>query len=207
MIREALPITYHTVTLGAMTRAGHTLAEISEQDEVGEQHTRTVQASAGLRGETGTIAVEAAAPRTKRHKGHWKPRSPRVWITGIHQASPLREEASCPVFGVCGGCQLQHMRYDAQLEWKRLVVGQLLQESGFDNPPVLETVACDDPWHYRNPMRFSLNRSGQPGLTARGTHRVLPLACCPIAHEQINPAPAVLSTVPNQLPHGPVRRA
>ena len=207
MIREALPITYHTVTLGAMTRAGHTLAEISEQDEVGEQHTRTLQVPAGLPGETVTIAVEAAAPPPKRHKRHWKPRPPRVWITGIHQASPLREEASCPVFGVCGGCQLQHMRYDAQLEWKRLVVRQLLQESGFDNPPVLETVACDDPWHYRNHMRFSVNRSGQPGLTARGTHRVLPLACCPIAHEQINRALAVLSTLPNERPQVLVRCA
>ena len=56
-------------------------------------------------------------------------------------------------------------------------------------PPLLETVPCDDPWHYRNHMRFSVNRGGQPGLTARGTHRVLPLTSCPIAHEQINTRP------------------
>ena len=206
MIREERPISYHTVTLGAMTREGDTLAEITEQVEVGEQHTRTLHIPAGLPGERVTIAVEAPAPPPKRRKRHWKARPPRVWITEIHYSSPLRTQAPCPVFGICGGCQLQHMRYNAQLEWKRSVVQQLLHDTGgFDTPPVLETVACDDPWHYRNHMRFSVNRSGQPGLTARGTQRVLPLTSCPIAHPQINLALEVLSAHPNERPQVLIR--
>jgi len=206
MIREERPISYHTVTLGAMTREGDTLAEITEQVEVGEQHTRTLHIPAGLPGERVTIAVEAPAPPPKRRKRHWKARPPRVWITEIHHSSPLRTQAPCPVFGICGGCQLQHMRYNAQLEWKRSVVQQLLHDTGgFDTPPVLETVACDDPWHYRNHMRFSVNRSGQPGLTARGTQRVLPLTSCPIAHQQINLALEVLSAHPNERPQVLIR--
>src|SRR5439155_21930308 len=103
-------------------------------------------------------------------------------------------------------CQLQHMQYEAQLVWKRSVVEQLLCDSGcFANPPLLETVPCDNPWHYRNHMRFSVNRSGQPGLTARGTHRVLPLTCCPIAHEQINRALQVLSQRVNAQPQALIR--
>src|SRR6266849_3766189 len=194
MIREERPISYHTVTLGAMTREGDTLAEITEQVEVGEQHTRTLHIPAGLPGERVTIAVEAPAPPPKRRKRHWKPRPPRVWITEIHTASPLRTQAPCPVFGVRGGCQLQHMHYAAQLIWKQDVVHQLLSDiGGFTDIPLLPTVPCDPPWHYRNHMRFSVNRSGQPGLTARGTHRVLPLISCPIAHEQINRALSILS--------------
>src|SRR6266849_1662562 len=205
MIRAELPITYHTVTLGALTRDGDALAEITWQDEPDEGRTHTLHVPAGLPGETVTIAIEAAASPPRRRKRHWKPRPPRVWITEIQQASPLRVEAPCPVFGVCGGCQLQHMRYESQLVWKHSIVRQLLQESGFDNPPVLETVACDDPWHYRNHMRFSVNRSGQPGLTARGTQRVLPLTSCPIAHEQINLALEVLSAHPNERPQVLIR--
>jgi 23S rRNA (uracil1939-C5)-methyltransferase len=98
------------------------------------------------------------------------------------------------------------MRYEAQLEWKRSIVQELLHDTGgFAQPPVLETVACHFPWHYRNHMRFSVNRHGQPGLTARGTHRVLPLETCPIAHTQINRALHVLSTVPNQRPQVLIR--
>lgn len=200
------PITYHTVTLGALTREGDALAEFMLSGEDGQPVIHTLPVPAGLPGEVVTIAVEMPAPRAGKRKRHYKPRPPRVWITELHQPSPLRIDAPCPVFGVCGGCQLQHMQYSAQLEWKRAVVDHLLREVGqFADPPLRETIACDDPWHYRNHMRFSVNRDGQPGLTARGTHRVLPLAACPIAHEQINCALAVLSHLPNARPQVLIR--
>ena len=207
MNREAPSITYHRVTLGELTRTGDALADIPEHLEDGTFATRRLPVPAGLPGEEVTIAIESiAATPPKRHRRRWKPRPPRVWITEIHRPSPLRVQAPCPVFGECGGCQLQHLDYPAQLAWKRALVGQLLQEIGhFDDPPLLDTVACDDPWHYRNHMRFSVNRNGEVGLTARGTHRVLPLACCPIADEQVNRALRVISQVPNERPQVLIR--
>jgi 23S rRNA (uracil1939-C5)-methyltransferase len=200
-------ITYKTVTLGALTREGDALAEISELDADGEPFTRSLRVPAGLPGEHVTIAIEAPpAPRPGRHRRHWKPRPPRVWITEIHQPSPLRIEASCPVFGTCGGCQLQHMNYEAQLAWKRYVVQQLLLDiGGFSDPPLLDTVPCAIPWHYRNHMRFSVNRNGQAGLTARGSHRVLPLTECPIAHEKINRALDIINEQENARPQVLIR--
>ena len=200
-------ITYHTITLGSLTREGDALAEIVEQDEAGESHTQLLHVPAGLPGEYVTIGVEAPLmPRPGRRSRRWKQRPPRVWITEIHSPSPLRVSAPCPVFGTCGGCQLQHMQYEAQLEWKRSIVQHLLRDiGGFEHPPLLATVPCDVPWHYRNHMRFSVNRAGQPGLTARGTHRVLPLVNCPIAHEQINHALEVLSQHLNPQPQVLVR--
>ena len=204
MIRsqEEKTITQHIVVLGALTRDGHALAEITTQDEAGMPYTRTLQVPTGLPGERVTIAVEAPSVRPPgRRRRHWKPRPPRVWITEIHEPSPLRIQAPCPVFGTCGGCQLQHMRYDAQLAWKREVVRELLQHvGGFDDPALLETVPCNPPWHYRNHMRFSVDRNGLPGLTARGSHRVLPLTACPIAHEHINQALTVFSQHVNARP-------
>lgn len=204
-MRDERPLTYHTVTLGALTREGLAAAEISERAPDGEPRTTLLQVPAGLPGERVTIAVEPAAIPPKRRRRHWKPYPRRVEIVEIHEASPLRVPARCPVFGVCGGCQLQHLSYDAQLAWKRAVVEGLLREVGhFEQPPLLTPVPCDDPWHYRNHMRFSVNREGQPGLTARGTHRVLPLAACPIAHplidvalplfhQRANPRPQILA--------------
>jgi len=205
-MQQERPMSYHIVTLGAMTREGNTLAEIREQNELGEQQTCALHVPAGLPGERVTITVEAAAPPRMGRRRRRQPRPCRVEISEIHQPSPLRTQAPCPVFGTCGGCQLQHMRYEAQLEWKWSIVRQLLQEiGGFADPPLLETVPCDDPWHYRNHMRFSVNRDGQPGLTARGTHRVLPLTSCPIAHEQINRTLSVLSQVANARPQVLIR--
>ena len=200
-------IIYHRVTLGSLSREGNAQAEIIEKGEDGKESLRSVAVPAGLPGEEVTIAVETFAQTPpKRHRRRWKARPPRVWISEIHRPSPLRVEARCPVFGECGGCQLQHMDYAAQLAWKRSVVAQLLMHSGgFDNPPLLDPVPCDNPWNYRNHMRFSVNRAGEVGLTARGTHRVLPLEACPIAHEQINRALRVLQTVPNARPQVLIR--
>lgn len=208
-ISEERTITHYTVTLGALTREGHASVEISEQDEAGEIQTHRLQVPAGLPGERVTIAVEAPPERRPgRKRRHWKQRPPRVWITEIHEQSPLRIEAPCPVFGTCGGCQIQHMHYTAQLAWKRDVVGQLLQEvGGFNQPPLLDTVPCDIPWHYRNQMRFSVNRDGLAGLTERGTRHVLPLAECPIAHQQINRALTVVNQQINARPQVQIRCA
>ncbi len=100
MIDQEQLISYHTISLGAMTREGDTLAEISELDSEGAQQRRPLHVPAGLPGERVTIAVEAPAqPRPGRRRRRWKPRPPRVWITGIHEPSPLRVQAACPVFG------------------------------------------------------------------------------------------------------------
>jgi 23S rRNA (uracil1939-C5)-methyltransferase len=207
MMSEPPTTSYHRVVLKELTERGDAQAEIVIQREDGEQQTRLLAVPAGLPGEEVTISVQDFAnipPR--RHRKRWKPRPPCVWITEIHRASELRVEPRCPVFGECGGCQLQHMSYPVQLAWKRALVEQLLREvGGFNDAPLLDTVPCDEPWGYRNHMRFSVNRDGQPGLTASGSHRVLPLSHCPIAHEQINRALAVLSGVPNARPQVLVR--
>src|SRR5262245_4638243 len=105
MIQQEHLISYHTVTLGEMTLDGDTLAEISEENEAGERAVRTLHVPAGLPGEQVTIAVETppVPPQRKRHGRHRKHRPPRVEITEIQHASPLRVATPCPVFGTCGG--------------------------------------------------------------------------------------------------------
>ncbi|MBX5458871.1 MAG: class I SAM-dependent RNA methyltransferase [Thermogemmatispora sp.] len=214
MMEVERSLTYHTVTLGPLTRSGLAQAEIPDEQASGTgeaptSRSRVVEVPAGLPGERVTIAIEKPAPSARRRRAR-RQAPPRVWISAIHEASPLRVPAPCPVFGTCGGCQLQHMRYDAQLAWKREVVVSLLSEiGGFDALELREIVRatepCDVPWHYRNHMRFSVNREGQPGLTARGSHRVLPLSSCPIAHERINTVLGVLARHVNPRPQVLVR--
>jgi 23S rRNA (uracil1939-C5)-methyltransferase len=200
---------HYTVTLGALIREGLARAEISEPGPDGQPCTTVLQVPAGLPGERVVIAVEPPVlppPKSKRRRRHWKPYPRKVEIVEILQPSSLRVQARCPVFGTCGGCQLQHLAYTEQLVWKREIVRGLLQETGkFEQPVLLDTVGCDEPWHYRNQMRFSVNREGQAGLTARGTRRVLPLVHCPIAHEYINTSLAIFSQQVNPRPQVLVR--
>ncbi|HEV8190535.1 MAG TPA: class I SAM-dependent RNA methyltransferase [Ktedonobacterales bacterium] len=151
----------------------------------------------GLPGELVEIEVSWSLPRPGRKRAKRVP-PPSVRLLQVLEAAAERVTAPCPVFGECGGCQLQHMAYSTQLAWKTERMRRLLAAAGFDDALVLPAIGSESPWHYRNHMRFSVNREGQAGLTARGSHRVLPLRNCPIAHKRINDALAVLSE--EQLP-------
>ncbi|MBF6589691.1 MAG: hypothetical protein IVW57_04055, partial [Ktedonobacterales bacterium] len=118
----------------------------------------------GLAGELLEVEAQWTLPRPgKRPKKHAPP--PSVRIVAVVEAATERVVPPCPVFGTCGGCQLQQMAYAAQLAWKTQRVRATLSVIGFEEAPVLPALGCDPPWGYRNHMRFSVNRDGQPGLT------------------------------------------
>lgn len=145
-----------------------------------------------LPGETVEVEARWTLPRPRRKRARRVP-PPQVRLVAVADPAPHRAIPPCPVFGECGGCQLQHMDYAAQLVWKRERVIAAMRDAGFDEPPVLRAIGCESPWGYRNHMRFSVNWEGKPGLTARGSHRVLPLTVCPLADPHINGALALLA--------------
>src|SRR5436309_10602551 len=59
-----------------------------------------------------------------------RPRFARAQIEGIQTPSPLRTDPPCPYYGRCGGCRLQHVRYEAQLECKQRQVAECLARLG-----------------------------------------------------------------------------
>lgn len=169
-----------------------------------KRHADVFSVTGALPGELIELEASWSLPRPGRKRARRTP-APVIRLTRVIEASPERVEPRCAVFGVCGGCQFQSMAYPAQLAWKTERVRDLLRAAGFDEPPVLPAIGCEPPWGYRNQMRFAVNREGQVGLTARGTHRVLPLATCPIAHPRINEALALLALSPQPRPQALVR--
>ncbi len=208
----------YEVSLLSLTRegeaVGQVLAEVSEAEEAAlnpsdsrqEILPQTLLVPGGIPGERVIVSVVYPQPRQTRRKKRQRHLAPQVRLVRVLEPSPWRVEARCPHFGGCGGCQFQHIAYERQLEIKReMVMGLLRSEGGFAEPRVLPTLPCAIPWNYRNHMRFSVNREGQVGLTARGSHRVIPLEECPIAHPTINRALKVLADTPQPRPQALVR--
>lgn len=112
--------------------------------------------------------------------------------------SPDRVEPFCPVFGTCGGCQVQHLAYPAQLAWKRGIVENALRRlGGIEDARVRVPVGMADPRAYRNKMALVLARSqASPtpsfGFYAARTHDIVPIEGCPIVMPQLDCAIAGL---------------
>jgi 23S rRNA (uracil1939-C5)-methyltransferase len=65
------------------------------------------------------------------------------------------------VFGICGGCQVQHLAYPAQLRWKRgLVENALSRLGGIANADVQAPIGMDHPRAYRNKMALVAHEAG-----------------------------------------------
>jgi len=112
----------------------------------------------------------------------------------IEQASPDRVDPRCDVFPQCGGCQTRHLRYAAELEWKRRLVTDALVRLGG-----LRDIRVSEVWRarraenagYRNKVTLVCSvRSGQArlGFYSARSHRLVPIATCPVLVERLDEA-------------------
>ena len=95
----------------------------------------------------------------------------------------------CPYFGVCGGCQIQHMKYEKQLEFKRDLVKNTLKKVGGIETQVEETFPSKKTYNYRNKSIFQI--FGEKGKNAFGMFKEksndgIKVENCRIANEVSN---------------------
>ncbi len=78
-------------------------------------------------------------------------------VEQILQVSPERIAARCPHFGVCGGCDYQHIPYDAQLRYKSEILRETLRRLGkIEWAGEIVTHASSSPWGYRNRAQWKV---------------------------------------------------
>src|SRR5215471_8544327 len=80
-----------------------------------------------------------------------KKRFARARLLRVLEPALERVKPPCPYFGECGGCQYQHLGYQAQLQLKRKQVCDLFQRIGELDPHLIAPVIpCPEPFGYRN---------------------------------------------------------
>jgi tRNA/tmRNA/rRNA uracil-C5-methylase (TrmA/RlmC/RlmD family) len=113
-------------------------------------------------------------------------------IVSVLRPSPARVEPACRHFGDCGGCQYQHLDYQAQLALKHHQIRNLLARlGGFPDVPVDPVVPCPSPYGYRNRImvRSQWDRRIQAlviGFIRHDNRFVVDVDHCPIAEPVLN---------------------
>lgn len=101
--------------------------------------------------------------------------------------SEHRVDTRCPVVNVCGGCQIQSLSYEAQLNIKTDKVKNDISRIGkLDGVKIHDTLGMEDPYYYRNKAQFPVAIRGKNikfGFYERGTHNIVDIKSCVIQHE------------------------
>ena len=151
----------------------------STGEGVGKVNGFTVFAHGGLPGETVKVKLESVKKTYAMGR-----------VVDILQTSADRCEPVCPIYEECGGCQLQHLNYEAQLKIKTQQVKDALTRIGhLKHVEVLPTLRATEPTFYRNKMQFPVaTTEGQLeiGCFAAATHRVVDVNNCFIQKEKNN---------------------
>lgn len=102
----------------------------------------------------------------------------------VHRASKFRVDPVCPVYEACGGCQIMHLRYDRQLDFKTDLLRQALkkfQPAGFEDYAIRSTIGMTNPRYYRAKLQFQtrfIKGKVQAGLYAEHSHRLVAIQDC-----------------------------
>lgn len=106
-------------------------------------------------------------------------------IENIVTPSPHRVQPPCPLYFRCGGCQLQHVDYAEQLNYKRQIVYDALTRIGkFTNPLVHPTVPTSKQWQYRRHITLHLKEGKLGYLENDNSTLVEPKTCMLFSEEE-----------------------
>ncbi len=87
----------------------------------------------------------------------------------------------------CGGCQWQHIAYDAQLRFKTDIVReQFARLAKMPDAPVRDAIGMRDPWHYRNHVQFQLDSNDHFCFRALESHQLVQISECHIIHPLVD---------------------
>lgn len=148
-------------------------------DGVGRAEGRVVFVPRSAPGDVGVVELSE------------KGRFARAEFRELRVPSPQRVQPSCTHFVAdrCGGCQLQHISYQAQLQAKARIVQDAMQRIGRRDVDLPAVHASPTPWRYRRKLTLAMRRRGTEWIA--GLHpfddarRIFRLYDCPITHGDV----------------------
>ena len=103
----------------------------------------------------------------------------------IIKESENRTKPICPYYDKCGGCNLDHMSFKKENEYKEIKVKEILEKFAQIPNNKIKTIVYDKPYHYRN--KITLHHEDEKiGLYQKKTHEIIPIKSCYLVNDDLN---------------------
>jgi 23S rRNA (uracil1939-C5)-methyltransferase len=108
--------------------------------------------------------------------------------------SENRIDSPCPYYSECGGCDLMHLSYQGQLEYKENKVKEIMKRfAGIDEGLIKDIVPCSKQFNYRN--KVTLKVKEKMGYYKKKSYDIVSIDKCLIANDKINKAIQILKEI------------
>lgn len=116
------------------------------------------------------------------------------------EPSPQRVTPECPVAASCGGCDAMHLSRGAELSQKASMLREALERVGGVSVPITEPTTAGASSGYRSRVRFHVGQHGKLGFFGRGSHQLVEVPGCLVAHPEINRALGLIRRLARRFP-------
>ena len=112
-------------------------------------------------------------------------------LVEVLEPSPFRVTPPCPVYGICGGCHLQHIAHDAQVEFKQAILKETFRRmAALDVNPGPALVGA--PFGYRHRATFKVSPKGEIGFFGPKSNTIISMGKCLLLADGLNSLLAAL---------------
>lgn len=167
-----------TVHIRGLAYGGAGVGEVLEQND----------GRSDLRGITAFVPYTAIGETVSARVSQRKERYVQAELLNILARSEDRVQPRCGIFTICGGCELQHLAYRAQLDAKSEMIRGAMRAAQFSVRDLekLTPIVPGEEYFYRRRVTLHIDPAGRVGFYRNATRSVVPTDRCPVAVDSIN---------------------
>lgn len=114
------------------------------------------------------------------------------------EKSPLRIEEECPYSNICGGCNLNHICFNEENNFKLDKVKSIIEKFADINANIIKTISYNERNNYRNKLILH-GKDNEIGLYKNSTNEIIPIQSCLICNPKINDVIKVLNSIKKDI--------
>lgn len=107
-------------------------------------------------------------------------------VLSFLKESPIRRKNLCPYYELCGGCNLLHLPYNEQLNYKQNKINNIMKRYININFPINKIIKSDEEFYYRNKVTLHVDNNHNIGFYEKKSNKIVKIDRCLLLDKTLN---------------------